>query len=69
MAREIDDEGGEAHCSLAELIRDPLIGLVMQSDGIDRHDIELLFERIAREQPKAAAQRGAEAPPKGQRSA
>jgi hypothetical protein len=34
--------------SLAELIEDPLVGLVMRSDGIDRHSIELLFERVAR---------------------
>ena len=31
--------------------RDPLIGLLMHSDGVDRHSIELLFERIARERP------------------
>lgn len=33
--------------SLAELIDDPLVGLVMRSDGVDRHSIELLFERVA----------------------
>jgi hypothetical protein len=34
--------------SLAELVEDPLIGLLMKSDGVDRRSIELLFERIAR---------------------
>ena len=34
--------------SLAELVEDPLIGLLMKSDGVDRHSIELLFERVAR---------------------
>jgi hypothetical protein len=35
-------------CSLAELIEDPLIGLVMKSDGVDRCELELLFERVGR---------------------
>ena len=34
--------------SLAELIDDPLIGLVMKSDGVDRHELELLLARVAR---------------------
>ena len=34
--------------SLAELVEDPLIGLLMKSDGVDRRGIELLFERVAR---------------------
>jgi hypothetical protein len=29
--------------SLAELMADPLIGLVMKSNGIDRRDLELLL--------------------------
>jgi hypothetical protein len=33
--------------SLAELIQDPLVGLVMRSDGVDQRSIELLFETIA----------------------
>jgi hypothetical protein len=37
-----------AGCSLAELIDDPLIGLVMNSDGVDRRELELLLERVAR---------------------
>jgi hypothetical protein len=39
--------------SLAELMADPLIGLVMKSDGIDRRDLELLLERVARERAGA----------------
>ena len=31
--------------SLAELLDDPLVELVMKSDGVDRRTIELLFER------------------------
>jgi hypothetical protein len=34
--------------SLAELIKDPLIGFVMRSDGVDPRSVELLFEQIAR---------------------
>jgi hypothetical protein len=41
------DRDGREH-SLAELIEDPLIGLVMKSDGVERRCIEILFERIAR---------------------
>jgi hypothetical protein len=33
--------------SLAELVEDPLVGLLMKSDGVDRRNIELLFERVA----------------------
>ena len=33
--------------SLAELVEDPLVSLVMKSDGVDRQNIELLFERVA----------------------
>ena len=38
-----------AECSLAELVHDPLIGLVMKSDGIDPGELELLLERVARD--------------------
>jgi hypothetical protein len=37
-----------AECSLAELMEDPLVGLVMQSDGVDRCELKLLFERVVR---------------------
>jgi hypothetical protein len=33
--------------SLADLIDDPLIGLIMRSDGVDRQSIEFLFQRVA----------------------
>ena len=36
-------------CSLAELVEDPLIGLVMKSDGVDRSELERLLQRVARE--------------------
>ena len=42
--------------SLTELVEDPLVGLLMKSDGVDRRNIELLFERIA----SSARFRGAE---------
>jgi hypothetical protein len=35
-----------AGCSLAELIDDPLTGLVMKSDGVDRHELELLLAEV-----------------------
>jgi hypothetical protein len=62
--REINEDGGKTHWTLAKLIRDPLIGLLMRSDGVDRHSIELLFERIARERPGFARQSGAAPSPK-----
>jgi hypothetical protein len=46
---------GIAQCSLAELMADPLIGLVMKSDGVDRRDLELLLERVAWERAGAIA--------------
>lgn len=54
MDRKIDDDCGKGFASLAELVRDPLIGLVMKSDGVDPRCVELLFERIARERTRAA---------------
>jgi len=38
-----------AECSLAELVQDPLIALLMKSDGVDRCDLESLLKRVARE--------------------
>jgi hypothetical protein len=38
-----------AECSLAELVGDPVVGLLMKSDGVDRRSVELLIERVARE--------------------
>ena len=40
-------------CSLAELVEDPLIGLVMKSDGVDRSELERLLQRVARERLRA----------------
>ena len=40
-------------CSLAELVDDPLIGLVMRSDGVDRCELARLLERVAREPVRA----------------
>jgi hypothetical protein len=37
-----------AEWSLAELVEDPLIGLVMKSACVDRRRVECLFERITR---------------------
>jgi hypothetical protein len=34
-------------CALTGLVEDPLIGLVMTSDGVDRQSIETLFEPVA----------------------
>jgi hypothetical protein len=42
-------------CSLAELVGDPLIGLVMKSDGVDRRELERLLQRVARERLRAKA--------------
>jgi hypothetical protein len=41
-----------AECSLAELVEDPLVGLLMKSGGVDRRSIELLFERVSRERAR-----------------
>ena len=46
---------GIAQCSLTDLVEDPLIGLVMKSDGVDRRSIELLFARLAHERARAAS--------------
>ncbi len=56
MNREIDNHLGASDWTLAQLVRDPLIGLLMQSDGVDRRSIELLFERLARDRAGATQQ-------------
>jgi hypothetical protein len=38
-----------AQPSLAELVSDPLVGLLMKSDGVDRRSIELLFKCLAQQ--------------------
>ena len=42
-----------AGSSLAELVEDPLIGLVMRSDGVDRSELERRLWRVARERLRA----------------
>ena len=37
-----------AQCSLPELVDDPLIRLVMKSDRVDRLELVLLLEQVAR---------------------
>ena len=37
-----------AECSLAELMDDPLVGLVMRSDGVNRAELKPFLERVAR---------------------
>ncbi len=46
-----------AECSLAELVEDPLIGLMMKSDGVDRRSVELLFERLSQSRARDCAGR------------
>jgi hypothetical protein len=38
--------GETENLTLAELIQDPIIRLLMQSDGVDRSSIEAAFARI-----------------------
>jgi len=42
-------------CSLAELVKDPLIGLVMKSDGVDRRELDRLLQPVARERLRVKA--------------
>ena len=48
-----------AEPSLAELVSDPLIGLLMKSDGVDRRSIELLFERLPEQRTPSSGKDGA----------
>ncbi len=57
MDRAFDSANGEAEWTLADLVRDPLIGLVMKSDGVDRRSIELLFEGLARDRRERLGKR------------
>ena len=66
MNGEIDNDAGARHCSLAQLVSDPLIALVMESDGVDRQSIELLFGRLVRERRSAHGDAGPR-PPGGTR--
>jgi hypothetical protein len=40
-------------CSLAELVDDPLIDLVMKRDRVDRNEFRLLLQRVACERLRA----------------
>jgi len=40
-------------CSLAELVDDPLIDLVMKRDRVDRNKLKLLLQRVACERLRA----------------
>ena len=51
-----------AGCSLAELVDDPLIGLVMKSDGVERRELERLLERVARERLRATGRANSSRP-------
>ena len=42
-----------AECSLAELVDDPLVGLVMKRDGVNHAELTLLLERVARQRLRA----------------
>jgi hypothetical protein len=53
MTREIDHTPGAGNPTLAELIGDPLIRLMMQSDGVDPKSLETLFERVNRGRARA----------------
>ena len=52
MCGDIDIGFGAGNLTLAELVEDPLVGLMMKSDGVDRGSIVALFERITRAEPK-----------------
>ena len=40
-------------CSLAELVDDPLIDLVMKRDRVDRNELKALLQRVACERLRA----------------
>ena len=43
---------------LSELLDDPLVGLVMKSDGVDRRCLEEMLERVAEGQSRDDVDRG-----------
>jgi hypothetical protein len=45
--------GASDNLTLAELMQDPLIHMMMRSDGIDHGSIEALFARIAQSRGRA----------------
>ena len=38
-----------AELSLAELVSDPLVGLLMKSDGVEHRSVAVLFERLVKQ--------------------
>lgn len=58
MNRQISEACRRPWTTLAELVEDPLVRLMMKSDGVDRRSIERLFERLARERPTEVGQTG-----------
>ena len=48
--------------SLAELIDDPLTGLVMKSDGVERRELESLLELVAWERLRATGRANSSRP-------
>jgi len=51
-----------AGCALAELVDDPLIGLVMKSDGVERRELESLLELVAWERLRATGRANSSRP-------
>ena len=51
-----------ARCSLAELVENPLIGLVMKSDGVERRELESLLELVAWERLRATGRANSSRP-------
>jgi hypothetical protein len=43
-----------AETSLIELLDDPMVGLLMQSDGVDRQSLERLLEAVERDRSQGA---------------
>ncbi len=53
MMKDIDFTPAPLNPTLAELIGDPLVRLMMKSDGVDPKSLETLFARITRQRAKA----------------
>jgi hypothetical protein len=49
MSGDCERTARAGNLTLAQLVQDPLIGLLMKSDGVDRNSIEALFARIAQQ--------------------
>ena len=47
---------------LAELLDDPVVGLVMKSDGVDRYSLERLLATVGRERVRVALRKAEAAP-------